>query len=245
MGSCTYLACFAISLNSSGFNLFKVGASYYFCPGPLKLTVEPLPWPPVELIIDFNVCSPAPFSKNILHAKRVLTEWSKIHVHPWLLWSYLHVLKPVTTAVHVHKRSGSADMLRRSLFLFLICGVILQENFSEVELALLSNLSHVRVETEHYVLETEDGQGASLVIEGSLCLLEGYLVQGFQVLPHITVLLLYENLLFARYIWEVGSYLESLGNTQKWFTGNFEGDWRQKPPLALVLNKACLTFSLA
>ncbi len=106
-------------------------------------------------------------------------------------------------------------MLRRSLFLFLICGVILQENFSEVELALLSNLSHVRVETEHYVLETEDCQGASLVIEGSLCLLEGYLIQGFQVLPHITVLLLYENLLFARYIWEFGSYLESLGNTQE------------------------------
>jgi hypothetical protein len=112
-------------------------------------------------------------------------------------------LKPVTAAVHVQNRIGSANMLRCCLFLLLICGVILQENFSEVELALLSDLSHVRVETEHNVLKTEDGQGASLVIEGSLCLLEGYLVQGFQVLPHITVLLLYENLLFTGYIWDL------------------------------------------
>ena len=66
IGSCTCLCCFAISLYNSGFNRFNVGASYYFCPGPLlKLTVDPLPYPPVELIIDLRVFSPAPFSKNI------------------------------------------------------------------------------------------------------------------------------------------------------------------------------------
>lgn len=175
---------------------------------------------------------------------RFLTEWSKIHVHPRLLWSYVHVMQPITTTLHVHKSGSSTYMLGCRLFLFLICGVIFQEDVFEVELALLSNLSHVRVETEHDVLETEDGQGTSLVVEGSLSLLESYLVQGLQVLSHITILLLYEYFFLTRDIRVLGSHFKCLGNTQERFTSNLEGDRGQKSPLALVLNKAWFAFSL-
>ena len=88
-------------------------------------------------------------------------------------------------------------ILRSGILLLLDARIIFKEYIPYVELSTLPDLRHVREQTKDDVLEPEYRERAPLVKKGLLRLLKRDLVERAQVLPHITVLLLNEDVPLA------------------------------------------------